>query len=144
MSETIRTMIQNHEAFLEAIQKHSKVCVRFYSHSDGGVLDRVCAPVDYGPDIHSADGLNRYWVWDYQAEGDARLMGLVPAQIVDVRILGQTFDPGDVVHAQRTAVTDTANTGAWSPSIGPQDQLVRCAPCETPDEGSRHALVDRS
>ena len=136
-------MIQNHEAFIEAIQKHSKVCVRFYSHSDGGVLDRVCAPVDYGPDIHSADGLNRYWVWDYQAGDDAHLVGLVPAQILDVRILGQTFDPAEIVHGQRSAVTDTASAEARNPAIGPQDELVRCAPCETPDEGPRHVPDDR-
>jgi hypothetical protein len=67
--------------------------------------------------------------------GSKAALSILPAALID---------PGDVVHAQRTAVTDTANTGAWSPSIGPQDQLVRCAPCETPDEGSRHALVDRS
>lgn len=137
-------MIQNHEAFIEAIHKRSKVCVRFYSHSDGGVLDRVCAPVDYGPDINSADGLNRYWVWDYQAEGDAHLVGLVPDQILDVRILGQTFDPADVVRAHQTPILAKADAEARNPAIGPQDEMVRSAPCETPDEGSPHAPVDRS
>jgi hypothetical protein len=137
-------MIQNHEAFIEAIHKRSKVCVRFYSHRDAGVLDRVCAPVDYGPDINSADGLNRYWVWDYQAEGDARLVGLVPDQILDVRILGQTFDPAEVVHAHQLTNTNPAQAEARSPFIGPEDEMVRCEPCEPPDEGPRHAPVDRS
>jgi hypothetical protein len=84
-------MIPNHNQFIEAIHARKKVWVRFYSKADGGVLDRVCAPMDYGPGTES-DGLNRYWLWDYANEG-SHALGLMPKQIVDLRGLGEEFDP---------------------------------------------------
>jgi len=42
-------MIPNHAEFLAAIKDHKKVWLRFYSTPDSGLLDRVCAPMDYGP-----------------------------------------------------------------------------------------------
>jgi hypothetical protein len=55
-------MPANHPRFIEAINEKRKVCVRFYSKADSGVLDRVCAPMDYGPGGEIQDGLNRYWL----------------------------------------------------------------------------------
>jgi hypothetical protein len=89
-------MIPNHDRFLEAIQAHVKVTVRFYSAPDSEVLDRVCAPLDYGPGADSQDGLNRYWVWDYAGLPGAQTLGLVPQQIVELSVLGEGFDPGEL------------------------------------------------
>jgi len=86
-------MIPKHKQFIEAITEKKKVCVRFYSKADSGVLDRVCAPMDYGPGGDVADGLNRYWLWDYTDDGGTHTLGLVPQQIVDVQVLGELFDP---------------------------------------------------
>jgi hypothetical protein len=41
-------MIPGHKPFIEAGHAKHKVCVRFYSIRDSGVVDRVCAPLDYG------------------------------------------------------------------------------------------------
>jgi hypothetical protein len=84
-------MIPNHDQFLTAITERKQVCVRFYSQADSGVLDRVCAPMDYGFGNY-ADGLNRYWIWDYENPGSRRL-GLLPQQILDLQVLGELFDP---------------------------------------------------
>jgi hypothetical protein len=89
-------MIPNHARFLEAVQTHVKVTVRFFSAPDSGVLDRVCAPLDYGPGADSSDGLNRYWVWDYAGLPGAQTLGLVPQQIVELSVLGEGFDPGEL------------------------------------------------
>jgi hypothetical protein len=89
-------MISNHAQFIEAIQAKKKVCVRFYSKADNGVLDRVCAPMDYGPGGEVDDGLNRYWLWDYAGNRGAQALGLVPQQIVDLQVLGEVFDPGQL------------------------------------------------
>ena len=86
-------MIPNHTQFIEAIQAKKKVCVRYYSKADSGVLDRVCAPLDYGPGGEIEDGLNRYWLWDYAANTGPHTLGLVPEQIVDLQVLGEVFDP---------------------------------------------------
>jgi hypothetical protein len=88
-------MIPAHKQFIEAIQAKHKVCVRFYSTADNGVVDRVCAPLDYGTG-KAQDGLNRYWVWDYAGNAESHLLGLVPQQITDLRVLGEAFDPGQL------------------------------------------------
>jgi len=86
-------MIPNHAQFLTAIQEHKKVWLRFYSTADSGLLDRVCAPMDYGPGGGIPDGLNRYWLWDYASNTGAHTLGLLPNQIVELRVLGDLFDP---------------------------------------------------
>ena len=86
-------MIPNHQQFIDAIQAKKKVCVRYYSKADSGVLDRVCAPLDYGPGGGVPDGLNRYWIWDYDSNTGTHPLGLLPQQIVDVQVLGEVFDP---------------------------------------------------
>jgi hypothetical protein len=86
-------MIPNHPRFVEAINEKKKVSVSFYSTADSGVLDRVCAPMDYGPGGGNPDGLNRYWLWDYSGTTATHTLGLLPQQIVDLRVLGELFDP---------------------------------------------------
>jgi hypothetical protein len=79
--------------FIEAIHEKKKVSVRFYSQADSGVLHRVCAPMDYGPEGEDKDGLNHYWLWDYANNTGFHLLSLVPRQIVDLQVLGEEFDP---------------------------------------------------
>lgn len=86
-------MIPNHKQFLEALNEQRKVRVQFYSQPDSGMLDRVCAPLDYGPGAETKDGLNRYWLWDYASTTGSQKLGLVPDQIKDLKVLGETFDP---------------------------------------------------
>jgi hypothetical protein len=90
-------MIPNHPQFIAAITGKKKVWVRFYSTADNGVLEHVCAPMDYGPGGETHDGLNRYWLWDYTSNTNTgtHILGLVPQQIVDLQVLGEAFDPAD-------------------------------------------------
>jgi hypothetical protein len=88
-------MIPNHKQFIEAIKEQKKVCLRFYSKADSGVIDLVCAPVDYGPGCGIQDGVNRYWLWDYTSNTGTPTLGLLPDQILDLRVLGQVFDPAE-------------------------------------------------
>ena len=86
-------MIPNHSRFLEAINEKKKVRVRLYSIADNGVVDRVCAPMDYGPGPAHPDGLNRYWLWDCTNNSGSHTLGLLPQEIVDLQMLGEVFDP---------------------------------------------------
>ena len=89
-------MISNHAQFIAAIHDKKKVCVRFYSKPDSGVLDRVCAPMDYGAGDNK-DGLNRYWLWDYANDTGNHALGLMPQQILDLQVLGEVFDPSQFI-----------------------------------------------
>ncbi len=90
-------MITNHPQFIEAIAGRKKVKIKYYSKADSGVLERVCAPLDYGPGAGPYDGLNRYWLWDYANPAGTQTVGLNSQQIVDVRVLGGEFQPGEFI-----------------------------------------------
>ena len=96
-------MIPNHAQFLEALNEKRKVRVKFYSKPDSGVIDRVCAPMDYGLGGEPNDGLNRYWLWDYASDTGSYTLGLVPQQIVELHVLGEVFDPAQFTIAPSPA-----------------------------------------
>ena len=89
-------MIPNHKQFIEAIKEKKKVCLRFYSKADSGVIDLVCAPMDYGPGAGIQDGVNRYWLWDYTSNNGSHTLSLLPEQVLDLRALGEPFDPAQL------------------------------------------------
>ena len=89
-------MIPNHSLFIAAINERKKVRVRLYSIPDSGVVDRICAPMDYGPGATAPDGLNRYWLWDYAGSPGSQTLGLLPAAILDLQLLGEKFDPAQL------------------------------------------------
>lgn len=85
-------MIAKHAQFIQAVQEKKKVWVKYYSKADHGVLERACAPLEYGPGNGVQDGLNRYWLWDYTSTTGSHSLGLLPQQIVDLSVLGEVFD----------------------------------------------------
>jgi len=124
-------MIPNHKQFIEAITEKKKVCLRFYSKADTGVIDLVCAPMSYGPGLNAADDVNRYWFWDYSSNTGSPALGLLPGQVLDLRILGQVFDPADFI-ASPVNVLPFPNPGAAqtpgapihsAPTGGPRQQF---------------------
>jgi hypothetical protein len=88
-------MTPNHKQFIEAIREKKKGCVRFYSKADSGVIDLVCAPMDYGPGAGIQDGVNRYWLWDYTSNTGSPALGLLLEQVLDLRVLGEVFDTAE-------------------------------------------------
>ncbi|HWX23374.1 MAG TPA: hypothetical protein VN578_26025 [Candidatus Binatia bacterium] len=88
-------MIPNHKQFIGAIQEKKKVCLRFYSKADSGVIDLVCAPVDYGPAGEVRDGVNRYQFWDYSSNNGSHVLALLAEQILTLSVLGAVFDPAE-------------------------------------------------
>ena len=88
-------MIPNHKQFIEAIHAKMKVNVRFYSIADSGVVDLVCAPMDYGAVGAVQDGINRYLLWDYSSNNGSHRLIFLPEQILDLSVLGTVFDPAE-------------------------------------------------
>jgi hypothetical protein len=88
-------MIPKHKQFIEAIKEKKKISLQFYSTADSGVIDLICAPTDYGPGAGTQDGVNRYWFWDYTGNTGSPTLGLLPEQVLDIRILGEVFDPAE-------------------------------------------------
>jgi hypothetical protein len=91
----VNHMIPNHKQFIEAIGEKKKVSLRLYSKADSGVIDLVCAPLDYGQGGGIPDGVNRYSLWDYTSNNGSHNLRLLPEQILDLSVLGVVFDPAE-------------------------------------------------
>ena len=110
-------MIPNHAQFIQAVQEKKKVWVKFFSRADNGVLEHACAPLEYGLGQDNADGLNRYWLWDYSSITGSQRFGLLPQQIVGLSVLGEVFDPSEF--AVVPSLTQTAPPGLPSATAAP-------------------------
>ncbi len=86
------------EIFVKAIHEKVKVKVTFFSKDDGGLLERVCAPMDYGPSRRSKKKDDRYHMWDYESNsGNQHTLSLPVDQIKNIEILNDHFDPAEFV-----------------------------------------------
>jgi hypothetical protein len=69
--------------------------LRFYSTADSGVIDLVCAPLDYGQVGEVRGGVNRYQLWDYTRNNGSNILSLLPEQILSLSVLGTMFNPAE-------------------------------------------------
>lgn len=83
--------------FLQAIRNKNKVRVKFCSKEDGGILERVCAPMDYGPSRRSSNKSDRYHLWDYESDKTQHVLSLLSAQIISIEVMDETFDPSEFI-----------------------------------------------
>ena len=88
-------MIPGHKQFIEAIKEKKKVSLRLYSTADSGVVDLICAPMDYGAVGEVQDGVNRYLLWDYSSNNGSHRLIFLPDQILNLSVLGTVFDPAE-------------------------------------------------
>ncbi len=84
-----------HEDFVECML--SKTCVRleFYSKKDNGALvERVCAPLDFGPDLRANDQQSKYYFFDLDAGHPFKKP---PEEILSLTPLDRSFEPASFV-----------------------------------------------
>ncbi len=132
-------MIPNHKQFIEAIEEKKKVCLRFYSRADAGVIDLVCAPMDYAPGPNACDDVNRYWFWDYTSNTGSPTLGLLPEQVLDLRILGQLFDPADFSVPPLNVLAFPHPESAKAPRA-----LIQPAPSAPAEQQLNFSVTDRN
>ena len=84
-----------HEEFVDCLRRRKRAKVVFVSQKDGGELrERICAPMDYGPDRRAADKVNKYQFFDLDA---GHPFMKLPDEIERFEVLDQDFDPADFV-----------------------------------------------
>lgn len=85
------------EDFIGAIRAQNKVKLSFHSKEDGVILERICAPMDYGPSRRTFDKTERYHLWDYDSDQRKHVLSLLPKQVVAMEVLDDRFDPAEFV-----------------------------------------------
>lgn len=101
------------DIFMAAIHATQKVRLHFFSKEDGRPLERVCAPMDYGPGSRTRDGLDRFHFWDYESDEAPHPLSLLPEQVISLEALVERFDPAEFVKWQPRWIV-ARNWGAFS------------------------------
>ena len=83
--------------FLEALHGKRKARVEFYSMEDKRQIERICAPMDFGPSRRSKDQSNRFHLWDFTSDTKSHTLSLIPDQIKSIEIMPDSFDPSEFV-----------------------------------------------
>jgi hypothetical protein len=83
--------------FIQAIHDRKKVRLTFFSQEDRCHLTRVCAPMDFGPGRKIHDGIDRFWVWDYESDTGKHTLPLRHERIQTMTVLDDVFDPAEFV-----------------------------------------------
>jgi hypothetical protein len=83
--------------FIQAIQSKNKVRLTFSSKEDGATLVRTCAPMDFGPSRRAQNKSDRFHLWDYDSDMKNHTLSLLPAQVVSIEVLAETFEPSEFV-----------------------------------------------
>jgi hypothetical protein len=85
----------DHDTFVDCLRQQRCVRLAFVSKKEGGaVRERICAPMDYGPDRRAADQRDRYHLYDLESKHPLKKLG---EEIVRLEVLEQSFDPGTFV-----------------------------------------------
>lgn len=87
----------NLDAFLSAIHSRNKILVRFHSKEDKRVLQRTCAPLDYGPSRRANQKHSRFHLWDFDSDTGEHVLSLNPEQIIIIEVLSETFNTSEFI-----------------------------------------------
>jgi hypothetical protein len=99
-------MHASHSLFLDAIAAKRRLSVRFLHRKEGRELVRVCAPLDFGPLRGALQPVDHYQLWDLEGKKKPHNLALVEADILEMKLLDETFEPADII-------TWAFKPGAW-------------------------------
>jgi hypothetical protein len=87
------------QTFIQSIHAMKKNKISFFSNEDGRIIERTCAPMDFGPSKRFKDGIDRFHVWDYFPDG-GKAPHPIPIKQNDLKTvtaLAATFNPSDFI-----------------------------------------------
>ena len=102
-------MHNDHDAFIQGIQQKKKLNLSFFSRKNLQNLIRKCAPLHYSKGHVEGDGLDCYYIWDFEATKSNHFLSLPPSQIVTMELAEETFNVEDL--SNRRKVTSQSTKG---------------------------------
>ncbi|WP_373897812.1 hypothetical protein ACER0A_010775 [Haloimpatiens sp. FM7315] len=85
-----------HQKFIQAINQKKLVLLKFDSY-EKGIISRTCVPFDFGPSRRYRDGQDRYHFYDLDSPSSNHNLSILPSQILDIKILDESFEPKNYV-----------------------------------------------
>jgi len=86
-------MHEHHEVFLAALHGKQRVLLHFFSKEDQTIMQRACAPMDFGPSRRAKDKSDRYHLWDFESDSSNHVLSLLPVQVSRIELQEVPFDP---------------------------------------------------
>ena len=100
-------MHSDHEMFIRGIERKAKVKVTFLNDERGSELVRQCGPLYYSRGRAEADGLDCYYLWDFEADEGYNFVALSPERIVSMELTEDTFSFEEISKRSCGAGTST-------------------------------------
>jgi hypothetical protein len=85
------------DEFIAAIHSKTKIELFFYSKEDHSLIQRTCAPMDYGPSRRAKNKDDRFHLWDYDSDEQNHVLSLLPNQILKMEFLTESFSPSEFI-----------------------------------------------
>ena len=92
--------------FLDAIAAKRKLTVKYYNRKESREREQVCAALDFGPLRGGDPSVPYYQLWDLQARRKPLNRAVLPADVISMTALDETFDPAAII-------TWSFKPGAW-------------------------------
>ena len=75
-------MHSGHDIFIQGIEHKRRIILTFFCMEHQRNLIRQCAPLHYSTGKIEGDGLDCYYLWDFEATMGSNFLALPPSQIV--------------------------------------------------------------
>ncbi len=84
-------MYSNHKVFLWGIERQRRLKVTYLSDERREKLVRSCGPLYFSRGKTEADGLECYYLWDFEADESYNFIALSPGRIISMEPTEEPF-----------------------------------------------------
>ena len=105
-------MHSDHDIFIQGIEQKRRLKLTFFSREHFRKLLRQCAPLYYSKGRIEGDGLDSYYLWDFEATKGSHFLALPPSQIVTMELAEETYNVEDFSNREKTKANSTKGPDA--------------------------------
>ncbi len=100
-------MHSDHDMFIRGIEQKRRVEVTYLSNERREKLLRRCGPLYYSRGKTEADGLECYYLWDFEADEGYNFLALSSAQILSMELTEDPFSIEEVSSSSKRSGRST-------------------------------------
>ena len=84
-------MHSDHDIFIQGIEQKRKLKLTFFGRGNPQNLVKQCGPLLYSKGRIEGDGLDCYYIWDFEATKGSQFWALYTSQIVTMELAEEAF-----------------------------------------------------
>ena len=95
-------MDNRHDIFIQGIEQKRRIKLTFFCMEHQRNLVRQCAPLHYSRGKIEGDGLDCYYLWDFESDDGNKVLALPQSRIVSMELTEDTFCIEDFSNSENT------------------------------------------